>query len=257
MMHLVRKLIGQGNRPLICTPLVGTSRELIVAQLKQALSKQPDVIEWRADFFEGIANAEAVIDIIKEIKESIGDISLIFTIRSKHEGGQPISLTDQEVIELNAAACRETTAEYVDCELRNEPEQIRYLADVAKVSDTRIIGSFHNFRQTPSRAEIIQKLAEAEICKLDVAKVAVMPQTLEDVLTLLSATLEAKNRLSIPLITMAMGKYGMISRMIGGVFGTSLTFAVGAQASAPGQMPIEELQTVLKIVEKIMGEKHD
>jgi 3-dehydroquinate dehydratase-1 len=99
----------------------------------------------------------------------------------------------------------------------------------------------------------VNKLAEAAEKQLDVAKVAVMPQTLEDVLTLLSATLEAKSRLSIPLITMSMGKYGMVSRMIGGVFGTALTFAVGAQASAPGQVPIEELRTVLQTIENTMG----
>jgi 3-dehydroquinate dehydratase-1 len=254
MMHLVKKVIGQGTRPLICTPLVGTSREHIVDELEQVLDKQPDVIEWRADFFAGISNKEEVISIVRQIKERIGDTPLIFTIRSKYEGGQPTSLIDKEVIELNAAVCRETTAEYIDCELRNEPEQIRYLSDIARESGTKVIGSFHNFKHTPSRAEIIQKLAEAEICKLDVAKVAVMPQNLEDVLTLLSATREAKKHLSIPLITMSMGKYGMVSRMIGGVFGTSLTFAVGAQASAPGQVPIEDLKTVLEIVEKTMGD---
>lgn len=251
---MLKQLIGQGMKTLICTPLTGKSRNLIFEQLEQVLAKRPDVIEWRADFFDEIANKAEVIAIVKQIEEKVGEIPLIFTIRSKYEGGQPISLSDKEVIELNASVCRETTAEYVDCELRNEPDQIHYLSTVAKASGTKTIGSYHNFEQTPNRAEIIQKLSEAEICKLDVAKVAVMPQNLEDVLSLLSATLDAKKHLSIPLITMSMGKYGMVSRMIGGVFGTSLTFAVGAQASAPGQVPIEDLRTVLEIVEKTMGE---
>jgi 3-dehydroquinate dehydratase-1 len=52
---------------------------------------------------------------------------------------------------------------------------------------------------------------------------------------------------------MAMGPLGAVTRMVGGVFGSSLTFAVGAASSAPGQVPIEELNTVLAVLQKSMG----
>ena len=149
--------------------------------------------------------------------------------------------------------CRKTTAEYVDCELSYPQEYIEYLQKTAAVCGKKIIGSFHNFKITPDKEEIISKLLEAEQYNLDVAKVAVMPRNLEDVMTLLNATLEAKKRMKIPLITMSMGKFGAISRMVGGVFGSSLTFAVGAKASAPGQIPIDDLRTVLEIIERSMG----
>jgi 3-dehydroquinate dehydratase-1 len=83
--------------------------------------------------------------------------------------------------------------------------------------------------------------------------VAVMPRDLDDVLTLLTATREASKKLHIPLISMSMGPLGALTRMIGGAFGSSLSFAVGAAASAPGQVPIEDLNTVLSIVNKSMG----
>jgi 3-dehydroquinate dehydratase-1 len=41
--------------------------------------------------------------------------------------------------------------------------------------------------------------------------------------------------------------------MIGGVFGSALTFAVGKSSSAPGQIPIEELRTVLATVRRSTG----
>ena len=94
---------------------------------------------------------------------------------------------------------------------------------------------------------------QAELYSADVAKVAVMPQTLEDVLTLFSVTLEAKNRLKIPLITVSMGGLGAVTRMFGGVFGSSVSFAVGQNSSAPGQVPIEDLNTVFKIISKSIG----
>ena len=244
--------IGQGSGPLVCTPLTGTTQEILLEQLVRVLDKKPDIIEWRADFFAQISDTRTVLAMLTQLRQMTGEIPLIFTIRSIREGGHSTTLGEAAAIEMNAAVCRETTAEYVDCELGNVPEHIRYLRRVAADNGKKIIGSFHNFNSTPSREEIIKKLAEAENYQLDVAKVAVMPQNLEDVLTLLSATLEAKKHLRIPLITMSMGKFGAISRMVGGIFGSSLTFAVGAKASAPGQVPIEDLRTVLEIVARSM-----
>lgn len=251
---MTSKAIGQGPQPLICTPLVGKDKESIVSELAAVLDKKPDVIEWRADFFAGIDNTEAVIDIAQTIKNKTGDVPVIFTVRSTREGGQAIPLSDQQAIELNAAICQNTDIEYVDCELSNKPEQISYLREVAHQHNTKIIASFHNFEYTPDRDFLMRKFAQTEEFELDIAKIAVMPRNFEDVLTLLCATLEAKNKMKQPLITMSMGRYGAITRMVGGVFGSSLTFAVGHTASAPGQVPIDDLRTVLGIIETSMGQ---
>ncbi|MGZ7228868.1 type I 3-dehydroquinate dehydratase, partial [Streptococcus pyogenes] len=66
-----------------------------------------------------------------------------------------------------------------------------------------------------------------------------------DVLTLLTATAEMYARARRPLITMSMGALGMVSRVSGEVFGSSATFGAAAKASAPGQVPVAELRTIL------------
>ncbi len=250
-----KQIIGKTEHPLICAPLVGADNETLQAELAQILLKKPDVLEWRADFFTAIADTEAVVATAKRIKETAGDVPLIFTIRSVREGGQPISLQEEEVSALNIAVCRQTDIEYIDCELSADPTHIDQLRVAAAACKKKIIGSFHDFSATPSREALVAKLAEAQDRGLDVAKAAVMPQNPEDVLTLLGATLEAKQRLAIPVITMSMGPYGAVSRLIGGVFGSCLSFAVGANASAPGQVPIEDLRMALEIVERAMGGK--
>lgn len=80
-----------------------------------------------------------------------------------------------------------------------------------------------------------------------------MPQKLEDVLTLLSLTLDAQKYLRIPVISIAMGEYGSLTRMFSWVFGSAVTFAVGENSSAPGQVPIEDLKTVLAVTQKGLG----
>lgn len=58
----------------------------------------------------------------------------------------------------------------------------------------------------------------------DIVKLAVMPQNMEDVLKLLSVTYEFKEENpDTPVITMSMGKMGMISRLCGESFGAAVT----------------------------------
>ena len=251
------KVIGEGSQPLICTPLVGINEEAVVVELASVLAKKPDMIEWRADFFQGIANTNDVIALGNKIKEIAGDMPVIFTIRSIREGGQPIPLTDSQAIELNEAICMKTSIEYVDCELSNTLLHFEQLRKVAQEHGKKVIASYHNFSSTPSQEALFQKFTQAETYGADIGKVAVMPQTLEDVLVLFSATLEAKNKLKIPVISMSMGALGAVTRMFGGVFGSSVSFAVGQNSSAPGQVPIEDLEIVFGIMKKTMGNEYN
>jgi 3-dehydroquinate dehydratase-1 len=73
-----------------------------------------------------------------------------------------------------------------------------------------------------------------------------MPKKEEDVLALLAATLSTRRDFpEVPLITMSMGELGSLSRVIGGKFGSDLTFAVGNKESAPGQIPVTKLKQCL------------
>jgi len=118
-----------------------------------------------------------------------------------------------------------------------------------------MIMSYHNFQATPEGEALVAKFAEAERLGADIAKVAVMPKSPGDVLTLLGAVWRADEAGSIPLIGMSMGGFGAVSRMVGGVFGSALTFAVGKSASAPGQIPIEDLRIALSTVGRSVAGK--
>ena len=81
----------------------------------------------------------------------------------------------------------------------------------------------------------------------DVAKLACMPNSAKDVLTLLSATEAVKSQYpDEPIITMSMGKLGAISRISGEIFGSALTFGSAKKASAPGQLEVTTLQQILR-----------
>ena len=87
----------------------------------------------------------------------------------------------------------------------------------------------------------------------DIPKIAVMPTNAQDVITLMDATNTMKTQYADrPIITVSMAGKGVISRLTGEVFGSAFTFGAGTDISAPGQMPVSELKTVLEILHKRM-----
>ena len=76
-----------------------------------------------------------------------------------------------------------------------------------------------------------------------------MPKSTKDVITLLSATEEmSANYAQQPIVTMSMSGMGAVSRIAGETFGSAITFGAAKKASAPGQIPVEDLRNVLKIL---------
>ena len=249
------KPVAEGKFPIICTPLVGRTRDQLLSEVQVVLAKKPDLLEWRVDFFEGIADTAAVIALAARIKQMAGETPLLFTRRSIREGGEKIALSEDDVVALYAAVCESRNIDLVDFEMSNDATHIAKLRAASKAHDIKLILSFHNFSFTPGLETLDQRFLQAEQLGADIAKVSVLPRNLEDVLTLLSATLSASQKLRIPLISMSMGPYGSLTRLFGWTFGSALTFAVGASSSAPGQVPIEDLNTVLAILQKSIAGK--
>lgn len=239
-----------GETPLICSPLVGRTRERVLAEAAIVIAKKPDVIEWRVDFFEGIGDTAAVLATGEALRAAVGDAPIILTRRSIREGGEPIAIDDEGVVRLYDAIAAARLVDFLDFEMSNEPEHVRRVVAGAHQHQTRVILSYHNFGYTPGQEFLVQRFLEAERLGGDVAKVAVMPRDRADVLALLAATSQAEAKARIPLISMAMGPLGAVTRMIGGVFGSSLSFAVGEGSSAPGQMPIADLNAVYEVIRR-------
>ena len=251
--HLKGKSLGNGVTPLICTPLVGRTAEAIDAELAAILPKEPDVLEWRVDFFANIANTDQVIAVAQQIKQRAGAIPLLFTCRSSLEGGEKITLNAEQIVQMYEAVCQSRQIDLIDFELCNDAAHMTRVREVSKANQIALVMSYHNFQQTPDEATLSAKFTAAERLGADVAKIAVMPTAREDVLRLMAASIAADQASKIPTISMSMGRVGVISRMFGWVYGSTLTFAVGKNSSAPGQISIEELRAVLALAQRVIA----
>lgn len=253
----IRNMILGEGRPKICIPL--TDKEKHTLQQSAVRLTLPenhcDLAEWRADFFthlltpEKEAGAEGLYATVSGLHDTLGEIPLLFTIRTDLEGGA-VHISTDDYIKTNLRAIESGSVDLVDVELSRGEHAAAEIIKAAHRAGVSVIGSCHDFHKTPEKDTIISTLCRMQEIGCDLAKYAVMPTCERDVLTLLDATLTMKEtHKKTPIITMSMGKTGVLSRICGSLFGSCLTFGTAGSASAPGQLPSDVLAECLELLD--------
>lgn len=241
--------IGAGA-PKIIVPIVGITKEDIIEEAKTFDSIPVDVVEWRVDWFENVFDIEKVKDVLTDLRQVLKDTPILFTFRTSKEGGEK-AIEVADYAKLNKEIAATGNVDLVDVEAFTGDEVVKEIIEAAHACGVKVVASNHDFDKTPDKDDIVGRLRKMQDLGADIPKIAVMPQSKLDVLTLLSAT-EEMNRLYAdrPIITMSMASTGVISRLCGEVFGSALTFGAAGKASAPGQMGVNDLNTVLNLLHK-------
>lgn len=234
--------IGNNRWSRMALSLTAATSGALLEQARIDMDAQPDLLEWRADYFQAIDDTRETLKALTQLRKVSGNIPLIFTCRSAAEGGQR-NLAAVYRFKLYLDVVASGQADLVDLELASDPSLICSIYQSCQNHQVKLILSYHNFEKTPPEADIEATLLAAQHLGADIAKVAVMPQTPQDVLTLLMATCRVRqSALEIPAIAIAMGELGKITRLAGALFGSDVTFAAGQSSSAPGQMSVEALR---------------
>lgn len=239
--------IGSGM-PKICVPIVAVSKEDILKEAEYIKTIKADIVEWRADWFENVFDIEKVKEVLSDLSNILGDIPLLFTFRTKKEGGEK-EIELEFYAELNIAAANTEFVDMVDVEIFSGDAIVSTIIEAVHSAGKKIIASNHDFFATPDKNDIISRLVKMQNMGADISKIAVMPNSKKDVLTLLAATEEmVSEHATKPVVTMSMGGKGLISRLSGEVFGSAITFGAAKKASAPGQIAVAELYNVLDVI---------
>lgn len=243
-MYSIRTIDLSVNPPKVCVPVFGRDAASLRESCLSAKDAPFDVIEWRADFWADLSALDEALFLVRRLLPSA---PLLATFRTKEEGGER-AVCDDAYFSILHRFITSGIADAVDVEYFHDPKARQAAIVLALAHSITPIVSSHNFKETPSEGEL-EALLESLVETGGVGKLAVMPHTPEDVLALLSATLSIKNRhRDLPLITMAMGPLGMITRLAGETFGSALTFGTAKAASAPGQLPARALKEILNLL---------
>ncbi len=238
--------IGKGL-PKIAVPLVATNTQELKQALRVLKDTAFDIIEFRADFFQEALDTDFITKQLGITRQAFPDKPLLFTFRKAQEGGNTPCADDYYFELLEKIICSKQ-ADIIDIELFAEESGVKQTIALAHEYQTTALLCNHDFQATPSLADITGRLKTMAEWGADICKIAVMPQSPQDVLTLLQATYEVSQSINCPIITMSMNKIGAISRLAGSAFGSAVTFGAAGKTSAPGQIDANELRKILAIL---------
>ena len=249
---LVRNIeIGSGM-PKVCVPIVEKTREDILSTAKAICSTEADLVEWRADWYEDVSAFSEVIKTADMLRSILGETPLLYAFRSARDGGEKEPSLESYATLLESVA-KTGFVDLIDVEVFSGDDAVKNIIQTAHAHSVKVIASNHDFEGTPAREELVARLCKMQDLGADILKIAVMPQSRSDVLTLLSVTEEMSSlHTSRPVITMSMGRAGALSRLCGEVFGSAVTFASFGKVSAPGQIAIEDLKAGLRLLHKYL-----
>ncbi len=191
-----------------------------------------DILEIRIDLLD--ADMHQLLQNLKKL-----GMPVIITNRMKKEGGS-WNRTEGERIEMLVSLL--PLADAVDIELCAIKKDI--VVKRAKSAGKTVIISTHDFQRTPDHDKMMDIIRESFEAGADIAKLAVMPGSFEDVLRLLNITLHAEGA----VCTIAMGEMGRHSRVIAPVYGSVMTYGYIGTATAPGQLRVDELKAILDML---------
>ncbi|WP_436870602.1 type I 3-dehydroquinate dehydratase [Acinetobacter courvalinii] len=230
-------------------PITAKTREQAIAQAKViAANADADLAEFRIDLLNFASDRKQVIALGHELKQILGTKPLIATIRTRNEGGQ-LTISDADYGKTYQAYLQQPFMDMLDVEMFRDQRIVNDTVKMAHAKKVLIVMSNHDFQKTPPESEIIKRLLQQDKLGADILKIAVMPQSKQDVFTLMDATLKVSQQSKKPLLTMSMGKLGTISRIATANMGGSFSFGMIGEASAPGQIDVTQLKQFLKTVQ--------
>ncbi|MFW2159869.1 type I 3-dehydroquinate dehydratase [Acinetobacter beijerinckii] len=230
-------------------PITAKTKEQAIAQAKViAANQDADLAEFRIDLLDFAADSKQVIALGYELKNVLGDKPMIATIRTHNEGGK-LTISDADYGKTYQAYLKQPFMDMLDVEMFRDQQMVKNTVKLAHDKKVLIVMSNHDFQKTPSEDEIVKRLLKQDELGADILKIAVMPQSKQDVFTLMNATLKVSQQSKKPLLTMSMGKLGTISRIATANMGGSFSFGMIGEASAPGQIDVTQLKQFLKTVQ--------
>ncbi|MFT3742632.1 MAG: shikimate dehydrogenase [Gammaproteobacteria bacterium] len=214
--------------------IVGPTLPDVKVQIQQALTVA-DVLELRFDYWQTLN-----IDEIKTLRAEL-TLPVIFTLRKTDQGGQCNMTEAQRLAWIEKLAS--LAPDYLDIETDVDLHFIQKLT--AHSPNIKIIGSYHNFSETPSHlTELFSRINHPVFSCI---KIATYARSICDTLRLMIFLQQFRDQHQ--LMVMAMGEYGEASRILAPVLGSIFVYGslTPESATAPRQLTLAELTDIYRV----------
>ncbi len=185
-----------------------------------------DLLEVRVDLFDG--PLDRVLEYVDELRATAG-LPLLGTVRETDSNRSNRREIFARLIPLVDAVDIE-----VDTPIRDEITQ--------DAKGRTIVFSEHDFERMPDTERLDDLVRMVREGGADILKVAGTARRPDEVAALLSYC----HRCPMPMVAIAMGAHGTVSRVLAPLFGSLFTYTFVADSVAPGQMALDDLVAELR-----------
>lgn len=216
----------------ICGVVAAPTARAMAQQLHRAL-RLTRTVELRLDW---LRSRREYLKLVLGAPPPLARITLICTFRRREAGGRAPAQLGYQLACLRLA--RVLRNRWYDVEIETAA---RFRAGALRrlLSRARLLISYHNFRTTPSALGAIARRLEA--CGGDAIKVATHCHSLADSLRLLRLARGRRDVVAVP-----MGEMGLPARVLALREGSALAYASVGEATAPGQLSLEEMKRLYR-----------
>lgn len=195
-----------------------------------------DVLEVRADLCKEIS--EVNVRQVVERGARVG-IPVILTVRNDPAEGAVREISDQQKYDIFNSLI--SLVDAVDIEGRSP--LLSQVVDLAREHQKTVIVSSHNFQETLPDVDLDAMVEKARQQGADIIKIAMHANTDEDLRRMAAIMMRHPDK---KLVTISLGEIGSVSRLVFPLLGSLLTFSFLNKATAPGQIPLKQLQSDLR-----------
>ncbi|MFC4772361.1 type I 3-dehydroquinate dehydratase [Enterococcus hermanniensis] len=240
----VRETRFDAGKPKVCVPLTGRTFDEIIEQATEA-KKYAEVIEWRADYYDDIFDDDKLNTTLLALRDEIRNIPLIFNLRTKESGGQ-LELNLNQYRHINEFAVSTRAIDLADVEVSVIDQLSVTFIKWLQALDVRVILSYYNFDETPEDAIILFRLNLIEHLGADMAKIVLHPENEADVLRQMGIVMKAQTFVTLPVISVSLGRVGKLSQVCGSLDGSCMAYGCLKDNVYPdAQIEAEKLNLII------------
>lgn len=243
--------LGEGI-PKLIVPVAARELSQILSGTRAALAAGAEIVEWRADFFDSVTNPEALREALAALRDALGETPLLFTLRSSAQGGT-FSLSPNEAAAILLLASESGEPDLIDIEYALSPTLARETVTSIQALQKTAVCSLHLYDGMPPADALFSLLEELQKTGARILKLAAAQNEPDDQARLFDATLQMHNEHpDCLLITMALGKSGILSRILAETAGSVAVFGAAQAKTDPGQLSAKSTKETLSIFHKTL-----
>lgn len=138
-MSFDQRKVEINNQKFLVPVNIGTSETDILKQAEKIKKLQPEMMEWRIDYFEDVVLMNKLLEVAGKVKDIMDDIPVLITFRSQKFGGKTKLDSEDAYLNLIKIVIDFKLGYAVDIEQGHVSDRVKGLVEDAKANRVHVV----------------------------------------------------------------------------------------------------------------------